>query len=143
MIPVPRIRSLRGLAHHVPGFRTRLAALLSVVCLGLFFVPPPFKLAVADAEYLLTFAAMLVTALLISRLTARLRLQLEASRRRGASQPSSPGPSTFSCRGSSANSRCGQATPRGAQTQPARLWPSTAERKQSRAGCTTTVKPRG
>jgi two-component system sensor histidine kinase KdpD len=54
-----------------------LASLLSVVAFDFLFVPPRLSFAVADTQYLLTFAVMLVVALLISGLTARVRAQAE------------------------------------------------------------------
>ncbi len=59
-----------------------LSAVLSVVAFDLFFVPPFFTFAVSDTEYLITFAVLLVTGLVISTLTARLRGQAEAARER-------------------------------------------------------------
>lgn len=45
------------------------ASLLAVACFNFFFVPPRFSFSVDDAEYLLTFAVMLVVSLLISHLS--------------------------------------------------------------------------
>ncbi len=59
-----------------------LAAGLSVLAFDFFFVPPPLTLAVADSEYLLTFAALLVAGLVISTLAVRVREQAEAAERR-------------------------------------------------------------
>jgi two-component system sensor histidine kinase KdpD len=50
-----------------------LAAAASVLLFDFFFVEPRFSLAVADAQYLITFAVMLAVALIIGALTARLR----------------------------------------------------------------------
>ncbi len=53
--------------------------------MGLFdflFVPPRYSFAVSDAQYLITFAVMLVTALLISQLTAIGRRQASIARQR-------------------------------------------------------------
>ncbi len=50
-----------------------LAAFLSVLLFDVFFVPPRFSLAVNDMQYLITFAVMLVVALIIGRLAGRLR----------------------------------------------------------------------
>jgi two-component system sensor histidine kinase KdpD len=52
-----------------------LASVLGVAALDFFFVPPQLTLAVSDWQYLVTFAIMLVVALLISNLTASVRLQ--------------------------------------------------------------------
>ncbi len=53
------------------------AALLGVAAFDFFFVPPRFSFAVADAQYLLTFAVMLATGLVIAQLTSRLRSQAD------------------------------------------------------------------
>jgi two-component system sensor histidine kinase KdpD len=63
----------------------RPAILASVLAIALFdfaFVPPYYTFAVADASYVFTFAVMLVVALSISRLAARIRGQAEAARAR-------------------------------------------------------------
>lgn len=52
-----------------------LAALLSVLSLDFFFVPPRLSFTVSDTQYLFTFALMLVVALIIGQLAARLRYQ--------------------------------------------------------------------
>jgi two-component system sensor histidine kinase KdpD len=59
-----------------------LASLLSVAAFDFFFVPPYFTFAVADAQYFVTFAVMLVVALVISGFTVRTRAQAESARRR-------------------------------------------------------------
>ena len=56
-----------------------LASLLSVAAFDFFFVPPYYTFQVSDTEYLFTFAVLLITALLISTLTVRLRQQAEAA----------------------------------------------------------------
>jgi len=56
-----------------------LASVLSVAAFDFFFVPPYYTFQVSDTEYLFTFAVLLVTALLISTLTVRLRQQAEAA----------------------------------------------------------------
>jgi two-component system sensor histidine kinase KdpD len=61
-----------------------LAAVLSVAAFDFFFVPPHLTFAISDTEYLVTFAVMLVTGLVISTLTARLRQQAEAAGEREA-----------------------------------------------------------
>ncbi|MGA2383856.1 MAG: sensor histidine kinase KdpD [Gemmatimonadales bacterium] len=58
------------------------AALLSIALFDFFFVPPYYTFAVSDVRYLLTFAVMLVIALVISALTFRLRSQAETARER-------------------------------------------------------------
>lgn len=59
-----------------------LASVLSVLTFDFFFVPPYLTFAVSDSQYLVTFGVMLTVALLISALTARVRLQAEAARTR-------------------------------------------------------------
>jgi two-component system sensor histidine kinase KdpD len=63
-----------------------LAAFLNVAAFDFFFVPPRFAFAVSDAQYLLTFAVMLVIGLLTGQLTAGLRFsaRIAASRERRA-----------------------------------------------------------
>jgi two-component system sensor histidine kinase KdpD len=51
------------------------AALLNILAFDFFFVPPRFSLAVADFQYLVTFAVMLVVALIIANLVASVRAQ--------------------------------------------------------------------
>lgn len=58
-----------------------LAAFLSVGLFDFFFVPPHLTFAVADIQYLLTFAVMLVVGLVTGQLTAGLRKQAEAAQR--------------------------------------------------------------
>lgn len=52
-----------------------LSALVSVLAFDYFFVPPFFTFSVADTEYLLTFAGLLVVGLVISYLTVLAREQ--------------------------------------------------------------------
>jgi len=59
-----------------------LASVLGVAAFDYFFVPPHFTFAVADTQYLLTFAVMLAVALVISGLTARVQRAAEAARLR-------------------------------------------------------------
>jgi two-component system sensor histidine kinase KdpD len=59
-----------------------LAAVLSVGVFDFLFVPPYYSFAVSDAQYLITFAVMLVTALVISNLAALGRRQASVSRLR-------------------------------------------------------------
>ncbi|HEV7507397.1 MAG TPA: sensor histidine kinase KdpD [Thermoanaerobaculia bacterium] len=59
-----------------------LASVLSVAGFDFFLVPPYYTFAITDAEYLLTFAVMLTTAIVVSTLTVRLREQAEAARTR-------------------------------------------------------------
>ena len=50
-----------------------LAAVLSVFLFDIFFVPPRFSLAVSNLQYLVTFAVMLATALIVGQLAAGLK----------------------------------------------------------------------
>lgn len=52
-----------------------LSSFLSVVLFDFFFVPPRFSFAVSDSQYLITFAVMLLVALVISSMTASTRHQ--------------------------------------------------------------------
>lgn len=58
------------------------ASIVSVAAFDFFFVPPHLTFAVSDSQYLITFAVMLVVALVISTLTIRLREQAETSSHR-------------------------------------------------------------
>lgn len=59
-----------------------VAAILGVLSLNFFFVPPYLTLSVADPRHIVTFAVMFVVALVISRLTKRIRDQAETARQR-------------------------------------------------------------
>jgi two-component system sensor histidine kinase KdpD len=61
-----------------------VASLLSVIAFDVVFVPPYYTLAIADAQYLLTFAGLLAIGLVITTLTSRAREQEIAARRREA-----------------------------------------------------------
>jgi two-component system sensor histidine kinase KdpD len=52
-----------------------LTAACNVVSFDFFFVPPRFSLAITDAQYLVTFAVMLIIALVIANLMANVRQQ--------------------------------------------------------------------
>ncbi len=52
-----------------------LAAFLNVAAFDFFFVPPQMSFGVSDAQYLLTFAVMLVVGLITGQLTAGLRFE--------------------------------------------------------------------
>ena len=54
---------------------TLLATVLAILAFDVLFVPPYYRLTVEDADYLLTFAVMLIVALLMSGLTVRIRHQ--------------------------------------------------------------------
>jgi len=57
-------------------------SLLGVLAFDFFFVPPHLSFAVADAQYLFTFIALFAVGVIISLLTARVRNQIRAARRR-------------------------------------------------------------
>jgi two-component system sensor histidine kinase KdpD len=57
-----------------------MASFLSVALFDFFFVPPQFSFTVNDPQYLLTFAVMLVVALIIGQLTADLKRQANDAR---------------------------------------------------------------
>ena len=59
-----------------------LAAFVGVGLFDFFFVPPRYSFAVSDVQYVLTFAVMLVVALVIGQLTAGLRFQADEAQRR-------------------------------------------------------------
>jgi two-component system, OmpR family, sensor histidine kinase KdpD len=54
-----------------------LASLLSVAAFDFFFVPPYLTFVVEDTEYIITFAVMLLVAVIISTLTVRIKEQAE------------------------------------------------------------------
>lgn len=56
------------------------ASLLSVGCFDFFFVEPKLSFAVTDTQYIFTFALMLVVAVVISQLAARLRSEARVAR---------------------------------------------------------------
>jgi two-component system, OmpR family, sensor histidine kinase KdpD len=58
------------------------AAMLSVGLFDFFFVNPRFSFTVDDTRHLLTFSIMLAVAMLVGKMTARLRFQAIASARR-------------------------------------------------------------
>jgi len=57
-----------------------IAAVLSVAAFDYLFVPPLYTFAIADTQYFVTLAVMLVAALVIGTLAARLRAQLDEAR---------------------------------------------------------------
>ena len=61
-----------------------VAAVLSVLALDFFFVPPAFTFAVTDTQYILTFVGLLIVGLVISALTVRVREQADAAQQREA-----------------------------------------------------------
>lgn len=56
-----------------------LAAFVNVFLFDICFVPPKFSIAVSDAQFAITFAVMLVVALIIGQLTANLKMQSNAA----------------------------------------------------------------
>ncbi len=61
---------------------TILTSILSVAAFDFFFVPPYFTFAVSDLWYIVTFAVMLLVAVVVSGLTVRIRQQADAARYR-------------------------------------------------------------
>jgi len=59
-----------------------VATILSIICFDVGFVPPYGRLSVSDSQYLVTFAVMLATGLLVSQLAERVRRQSLAARER-------------------------------------------------------------
>lgn len=60
------------------------AAFFAVASFDFFFVPPRLSFAVSDAQYLITFAVMLLVALITGQLTARYKQHAEIATRREA-----------------------------------------------------------
>lgn len=52
-----------------------IASILNVLAFDFFFVPPRFSFSVTDFQYVVTFSVMLITSLVMSTLTLRIRLQ--------------------------------------------------------------------
>lgn len=71
-----------GVALRYGGKPAALAAFLGVAFFDVFFVPPILSFHVSDVQYLLTFAVMLLVALVIGQLTANLRAQAHAATER-------------------------------------------------------------
>ncbi len=59
-----------------------VASVMSVSLFDFLFVPPVYSFAVSDAQYLITFAVMIATGLIISNLAARGRRQASVARQR-------------------------------------------------------------
>ena len=59
-----------------------LSSVLSVAAFDFFFVPPHLTFAVADVQYLVTFAVLLAVGLIVSTLTVNLRSQAKVSHHR-------------------------------------------------------------
>lgn len=86
-IGVPDVEMLYLLAVVVSAARwgrgpSIASAALSVVAYDVFFVPPHFTLAVADARYLLTFAVMFGAGYVVSSLTHQIRRQEQEAKAR-------------------------------------------------------------
>lgn len=60
-----------------------LASILGIAAFDFLFVPPYYTFNVHNTAYFLTFGVMLAVALVMSRLTARIRAQAEEARERG------------------------------------------------------------
>jgi two-component system sensor histidine kinase KdpD len=58
------------------------ASLLGVLAFDFFFIPPIYSFTVTDLQYLITFAVYLLVAIVISTIAARLRDELEKTRKR-------------------------------------------------------------
>jgi two-component system sensor histidine kinase KdpD len=59
-----------------------MSAFLSVAAFDFFFVPPRLSFAVSDVQYLVTFAVMLIVAVITGQLTAGLRFQVTVAESR-------------------------------------------------------------
>lgn len=59
-----------------------LASFLSALLFDFLFIEPYFSFAISDVEYVLTLVVLLMTALIISGLTQRVRRQIESARNR-------------------------------------------------------------
>ena len=59
-----------------------VASLVGIASFDFFFVPPYYTFSVSDVRYVLTFAVMLVVAMVMGSLTGRIRSQAEAARER-------------------------------------------------------------
>ncbi|MGN6506440.1 MAG: DUF4118 domain-containing protein [Tepidisphaeraceae bacterium] len=59
-----------------------VASILGVATFDLVFVPPYYTFAISDRQYVVTFAVMFLTAMVISALTHRVRSQADAARQR-------------------------------------------------------------
>src|SRR5262249_5637809 len=69
-----------------------LTAVLNVIALDFFSVPPRLSFAVSDAEYLVTFGTMVTIALVIANLTANVRQQTRVAGGRGRAPGASDAP---------------------------------------------------
>ncbi|MCG6550849.1 MAG: DUF4118 domain-containing protein, partial [Candidatus Magnetominusculus sp. LBB02] len=66
-------------AEKMPSFIT---ALLGILAFDFFFVPPRYSFEVSSSGYLITFAMMFSIALIISKLTSRVKAQADSARER-------------------------------------------------------------
>jgi len=71
-----------GVALRVGRGPAILASILGVAAFDFFFIPPHLTFEVEDTQYLFTFTAMLITAIVIGTLTARVKFQAESARQR-------------------------------------------------------------
>ena len=86
-LPVANIAGIFLLAVAVAGARlsrlpTLILCVVSIATFDFAFVPPYYTFAVGDAAYVPTFGIMLLIAVMITRLTSRIREQAEAARDR-------------------------------------------------------------
>lgn len=72
--------SVLWVATHHSRSAAVLASVLGVALFDFCFVPPYYTFTVADQQYVVTFIAMLLTALVISTLTHRIRQQTDLAR---------------------------------------------------------------
>lgn len=79
---LPYLVATVAVAAHAGRGASLFASLLSVAAFDFFFVPPYFTFAVADVQYVLTFAVMLGVGLVIGGLTERIRRQADAAQER-------------------------------------------------------------
>jgi two-component system sensor histidine kinase KdpD len=70
------------IATHYSRGAAVMASFLGVAAFDFCFVPPYFTFTVSDRQYIFTFLVMLATALVITALTMRVRLQAEIARNR-------------------------------------------------------------
>ncbi len=69
-------------AVYLGGGPAILASVLSVLAFDFFFVDPRYTFVVADTQYILTFAGLLIVGVVISTLTAQAREQADAAMQR-------------------------------------------------------------
>jgi two-component system, OmpR family, sensor histidine kinase KdpD len=81
-LPMVYLLGIAGVAARFSSGPAIFACVLAIATFDFLFVPPFFRFSVTDAQYLVTFAVMLVIAVLISTLTERIRRQAAAARTR-------------------------------------------------------------